>query len=58
VSGLLEKSPDDRRPRTAQQVAESLEASATALGWRWRFPEAPPEAGVAWERSPTHPLTR
>lgn len=38
VLGLLNKNPDKRRPATARELAEALEAIADKNGWKWAIP--------------------
>ena len=38
VLGLLNKNPDNRRPATARELAEALEAIADKNGWKWTVP--------------------
>lgn len=40
ILGLLEKDPERRRPATAKDLADALEAIANRNGWKWAAPPA------------------
>lgn len=40
ILGLLEKDPNRRRPASARELADELEAIADRNGWKWQVPPA------------------
>jgi len=46
ILGLLEKDPKKRRPATARELANALEAIADRNGWKWTAPQALEGAGT------------
>jgi hypothetical protein len=53
ILGLLNKNPANRRPATARELAEALEAIAARNGWKWTVPKmvAGEASGVDPERA-------